>query len=495
MNVSDLTAQNPWWKFGKDFWEYDKNLKEVKSSFVEFYRKELKLKKGNIYIIRGTRQTGKTTYIKQTILELLKKNINPNVILYISCDRLASRRELRNIIEDFTQRNKDSELLYIFLDEVTYLVDWNLELKNLADANIINKLIIIATGSNPVKIKEKMEKLPGRRVEGNEYLFKPLNFREFVLQIVPKIISKTRSKEFSTALRLLINKLEKNSIVLTKDIQVKNLNVIMPFEGELNYLFDIYLLTGGFPAAVNNFLKNKFIEKTENIDNTYYEILIRMILGDISKIKRSEIIAREIMKGVIEKYTTKYSYTILGKDLNLVHQNVIEYLEILENSFILEVINSFDISKKIAKIKGEKKIYFSDPFIFHSLSAYTSGADGFQISKENMLKIKDKLIEGVIANHLIRVKEIPYIKEWKTYLWFYYTTTGKEIDFLFKKNHKFIGIESKYKQKVDKRDITQIKEVKKYLILTKKHYEIQDKSIFIPVSIFLSLLKSSERLL
>ncbi len=46
-------------------------------------------------------------------------------------------------------------------------------LKTLADSDFIDKLIVMATGSSAVKIKEKAERLPGGRVEGNEYYFKP----------------------------------------------------------------------------------------------------------------------------------------------------------------------------------------------------------------------------------------------------------------------------------------------------------------------------------
>ena len=92
-----MINQNSWWKYGKDFWEYDKNLKEAKGAFTEFKRRKIALKSGNIYIIRGIRQSGKTTYMKQMILSLLTNGVEPEIILYVSCDRLASRKELRNV--------------------------------------------------------------------------------------------------------------------------------------------------------------------------------------------------------------------------------------------------------------------------------------------------------------------------------------------------------------------------------------------------------------
>jgi len=497
MRIEDLNNLNLWWKFGKDFWKYDKNLKEVKDAFIEFERRELKLKRGNIYVLRGVRQSGKTTYIKQTILNLVTRNINPNTILYVSCDKLASRKELGNIVNNFVQMNRDLEPLYIFLDEITYLEDWNLELKTLADSNLMDKLIIFATGSNPVKMKEKTERMPGRRVEGNEYYFKPITFGEFALQTIGKLAPKIESDEFGNALIRLKEKLKNTSIDLEQSANsiMDKINSVMAFKEELDYLLNIYLLTGGFPAVINEYLDNRFAKKKETIKNEAYETLIRIILGDISKIRRSEQIGKEIIRGIAKRCGTRYSFSAIGKDAELSHQTVIEYLELFENSFMAEVVYPFDVSRKKPMFKGEKKIYFLDPFIYHAVSSFLTGADGFANSKENLSKNKDILIESVVSNHLIQTKEIPYLREWKTYLGFFYSSTGREIDFIYRKNKgDFLGIEVKYREE-SKRKLTKIDEIKEYIVLTKSRLEKYDNALFIPVSLFLALLKKSERLI
>ncbi|MFV9631910.1 MAG: DUF4143 domain-containing protein [Methanosarcinales archaeon] len=109
-------------------------------------------------------------------------------------------------------------------------------------------------------------------------------------------------------------------------------------------------------------------------------------------------------------------------------------------------------------------------------------------------KNKDILIEGIVANHLIQTKEVPYLQEWKTFLWTYYTKTGKEIDFIYRGNG-YLGIEVKYKEEVDVRDITRILEVNKNIVLTKNQFEIHDNLIFVPVPVFLIGLDRSKRTL
>jgi predicted AAA+ superfamily ATPase len=497
MRIADLINQNSWWKYGDEFWRYDKNLKDAKGAFTEFQRREIALESGNIYIIRGIRQSGKTTYMKQVILSLLNSGIEPDIILYVSCDRLASRKELRNVIYNFVQTNRDKEPLYIFLDEITYLDDWNLELKTLADSDIIDKLILLATGSSAVKIKEKAERLPGRKVEGNEYRFKPLTFREFVLQTIAKVAAQVKSSDFSVALKLLTAKSKDISMSLDDDLDsmLSKMQEIMPFKEELDYMLDLYLLTGGFPGVINEYFENKFEKKEEGIRTELYETFMRIVLGDLSKIRRNETIARELMLGIVERYGTKYSFTTLGKDLELSHQMVIAYLELLEDAFLIVVVPSLDIAKRKTKLKGNKKIYFSTPFVYYCVESFISGLDGFQNSRENLQRKKDKIMEGVVANHLVQTKEEPYIKEWRTYLSFFYTTTGKEVDFIYKKKEELRGIEVKYKEEVDKREITRINGIADYIVLTKNQYERYGSMAFIPVSLFLSVLEKSRRLL
>jgi hypothetical protein len=493
MRFEDLTRENLWWKFGDRFWNYDRHLKEINSTFIEFKRKPLDLKSGNIYIIRGMRQIGKTTYIKQTIRSLLENGTKADTILYISCDRLSTRKELHNLISNFILQNMEAHTLYLFLDEITYLQDWVLELKNIADGNYINRLVVVATGSNPIKLKEKTERLPGRRVEGNEYYFKPLNFRDFTLQSIDKISEHIEFDEFSDALIGLKDMILKSRID-PDDFNPGAIKKVLPYKEELDWLFAIYILTGGIPLVINNYLIQKYDNKKENIDPHVYETFIRVILGDVTKIKRSETTAKTILKDISIKYSSRYSFTKMQNSLDIPHQTIIEYLELFESSLLIDILYSYDFTKRSARAKANKKIYFANTFVFYSLIALLTGEDGFSASQKIISKNKDILIEGIVANHLIQTKEVPYLQEWKTFLWTYYTKTGKEIDFIFK-GDGYLGIEVKYKEEVDVREITRILEVNKNIVLTKNQFEIHDNLIFVPVPVFLIGLDRSKRTL
>ena len=200
VRIGELVIQNPWWKHGEGFVQFDRHLQVIKENV--FCRKEIELKKGNIYILRGPRQVGKTTYLKLCVNEIIHNGVNPDNILYVSCDFFITRRELRNALTYFINRNLDEKDLFIFIDEITSLNDWNVELKYLVDLGIVKKAIIVATGSNASALRRKGELLPGRGLEGNEYHMKPF-FREFIQQTIEPISDTLKEGELESSLKKL----------------------------------------------------------------------------------------------------------------------------------------------------------------------------------------------------------------------------------------------------------------------------------------------------
>jgi len=93
MKVSEIVDQNPWWAEGEEFVSHDLHLSWAKPVF--FRRRPLEMALGGIYVLRGPRQVGKTTYFKETVKELLKRGVPPRNILYLSVDFFTSRRKLR----------------------------------------------------------------------------------------------------------------------------------------------------------------------------------------------------------------------------------------------------------------------------------------------------------------------------------------------------------------------------------------------------------------
>jgi predicted AAA+ superfamily ATPase len=503
VKISEIVNQNSWWKHGEKFAIFDKNLKEAKEKPIFFKRKRIDLNKGNIYVLRGPRQVGKTTYIKDSISKLISKGIDPNHILYLSSDFFVSRRELRSAIAYFMNKNIDVTDLYIFIDEITSIKDWNLELKYISDSGILEKGRILATGSCASALRKKGELLPGRGLEGNEYHMKPLSFRDFVLQTTDHVISTIGEAEFRDSLKKLLSILEKTSCGLEAGLGqlFKALHHIAPFKRELGYLFNLYIRYGGYPFVVNDYLLKKLqsgqIQPSFSINPKLSEALMRDIIGDITKLGKQETFVRQILKEISEKYGSRYSFSKLASDIGTTHVTTIDYLETLEESLILTILYALDFNKNDIKFKGDKKIFFQDPFIFHSVRSFLTGKDVNETIEETLQneELVSKLVEGIVSSHLITNQEIPIMREPKTFLWLYYDTRGKEIDNILRIDSRYMAIEVKYQSEVSSKDIWKVPQVKECAILTKEDLRTEDNVILAPVDMTMAVLEKSHRTL
>lgn len=495
VKISEIVNQNPWWRYGKEFISYDRHLSKAREGLIFFERKDFRTSKENIYVIRGCRQVGKTTYLKEEIEKLIREGFDPKRILYLSLDFFTSRKEMRNAINYFLDSNREAEELIIFLDEITTIKDWNLELKYLWDSGITKRTKVVATGSSGVALRKKGELLPGRGLEGNEYYLKPLSFREFVLQTLDRVKSHAETREFEEALERLKDALGRVNIDMKLDADeiYSAVNRIIPFKKELEYLFGIYLVTGGFPGIINEHLRRKFAKERELVDSTSAETFVRNVLGDVIKQRRQETFARQILKEIIDKYGIKYSFSKLAGNIETTHVTMIDYLELLEESFILTVLHAYDFNKQDMKFKGAKKVYFQDPFILNALKSSLSGREVNEVIAENLQDEESlsRVVEGIVCSHLALNQEMPLMRELRTFLWFYYDSRGREVDYVLRLNKSFVGIETKYRSNVGFEDVLEIPQIKRYIILSKEDVELKENILVVPVEIFLSLLNKS----
>ncbi|MEW6685182.1 MAG: ATP-binding protein [Candidatus Edwardsbacteria bacterium] len=501
MEINAIIGLNPWWKQGQNFVSFDVTLKALRESFLEFHRRSLEFEQNKIYIIRGPRQSGKTSWIKQNIQQLIQKKFPPRGICYLSCDRLTAgtRAEFRNALDFFISQSREQDMVYLFLDEITYVKEWGYELKSLVDAGTLAKFVVVATGSNPALIRREAELMPGRGISGNEFYLKPLTFRDFCLQLSERIAGFfPTSNQMMTSLPNLADRIAKLNFGL-EDMQefLRGINEVLPFKEELDYLFSLYLLTGGFPKAINDYLNNKFNNKKEKIQQDIYEDLIRTISGDIQKQGKGERIAKQILFGILKRIGTRYSYISLAKETEegITQPTVTDYLNLFEESFLLNTLYAYDFEQKFYRPKAPKKIYFSDLFLFYAVKCWIESKEGFEVSQEMLQDegLPGKVVEGIIAQHLALAKEQPLLKPLNSFLWFYYNG-NKEIDFVYKKESgEYIGVELKYQRTVIEKDFYRISNLSENILLTRDELNLENKVLCIPIVLFLSLLQRSEK--
>jgi predicted AAA+ superfamily ATPase len=495
VKFAELANQNSWWKYDKDFQRFDKDLAALHNQKIPIERRRIELQRGDIGVIRGCRQIGKTTYLKTLVSQLVNEGVEPRRIMYLSVDQLiGTRRELRGALDLFLRRNMDAEEVYILLDEITALKDWNLELKTLSDSGTTQKARLLVTGSSGAALRNTSEQLPGRGLEGNEYYMKPLSFREFTLQTIDAFTSRAQSNELVQALTRLKENLQATKINVTEDIDrlVEASDRVLPFQEELMYLYGHYLRCGGFPVSINSYLKPTAEGKYGFIEPTVAETFVRTSIGELSKYGKSEATGRRLLDEIITRYGTMFSFTGMSDEVN--HVTTTDYLDFLEKSFILHILYAIDLNKKTPKYKGKKKVYFQDPFIYYSIKSWLTGTD---VNEAASQAIDDEaqfseIVEGTVVSHLAVSMEAPYLKEKDTFTWFYYDNSGREIDNVVKIDGGYRGIEVKYRNNVGPGDVTKASGINDYVILSKDDFAVTEDTCVVPACVYLSLLERSE---
>ena len=498
VEISKIVEQNTWWRFGMEFEHYDKILNEYRVAPVRFERRNIDLETSNIYAIHGLMQVGKTTEIKKTIMRLMRDDgVNPDSICYFSCETLVSRRELRKVLDFLMDKLAEQERIYIFLDEINFVKDWVLEIKGIADRDRFDRVVILFTGS-PFGIKVHTQELIGRNIEGNRYFLRPLSFRDFVLQVCRQPDYLTSDRQLEKELKILPENLNSSRIKLEEPLEkiVPVFKRMLKFNASLSFLFNIYLKTGGSPSVINDYLRNTRAEEQERVKPEFYERFVELVTKDALRLGKSDRTMQQVVSAIIKIFGSRSDFRGLAEEIEepISHPTVIDYLRLMEDNFLIQVLYSYDFAKRRVRYKGMKKIYFTDSLIFHSFNSWLHGKDGYPYSEEFMLD-EDKvslLVEGVVCNHLARVKEVPIIKPADRFLWFYYDAR-KELDFVYQReNGEYLGIEVKYKPRVSFKDVATLSMPKEYLILSKREFDTKGNIAIVPVYIFLCLLESSE---
>lgn len=392
--------QNPWWE-DKEAIDEDGKLREFSGLKYKYQPKkvlDLPLHKGDINIITGPRQTGKSTAIKLYIKNLLKNNFPPRAILFFNCDALSTRQDIIDLILEFNKRTNFSRKAF-FLDEVSAVANWPHAIKWLIDGSFLKEATVFLTGSSSIQLKKSGELMPGRRGKGKDIRLLPINFQEFL-------------------------------ILKGIDPKQKGLKNLVKIER----LFEEFLVMGGFLRNINY----------RPIENTIY---LETLRSDLYKAGKKEDFLREVVRKLLNSLSSQTSYSNIAEEAELGSKNTaIDYLGFLADSFFVKETKFYDISQKRLVLKKNKKYYTTDPYMVWLFASFFSGVINFS-SVEKFFRSaseKGKLIENFIASEL-----------YKSAVEFYYFQNSTELDFYLPKEK--LAIEVKYKEKITSDDLKPLK--------------------------------------
>lgn len=456
MNIQDLGITNPWWR-DRNAIETDRHIARYESSEFKFYpeslRKEIVFNEFGIYTLRGPRQVGKTTFLKLLIRELLNKKAKPSNILFLNAEGLYDRHELTNILTEYLNLSPDTnEMKYIFIDEITSIIEWQLSIKYLVDTGYLDSCVAILTGSSAIDLKYSSERLPGRKGKGKDLAMFPLSFREYLLT------SKNEVPKFTIS-----------EIMDLSEGDTKKLIFELSF---LQSKFQKYLISGGFPLSINDFLSYGKI--SEDTIRTYSDFM----LGEISK-HTEKLNMLQLLKKLPDIFAQRFSWNSLLEYVSGPESvdTIKRYFENLSYSFVFSILYFYDFIKGRIKPRKQKKIFPIDPIIFEIVSFHSS-----------RIIDQSKVVESVVLRHLISSSSLNTGLNLIDGPYYWYSNKGKEIDFLHIDDGYSVPIEVKYQNSISSSDYITMKRVfGEGIILTKKDVFEDNGIIGIPVWLFCAI--------
>lgn len=346
-------------------------LSALKYRYIHPLINEYPVEKDVVFTLRGPRRVGKTTLIKLIIKKLLDQKIPRKNLFYLPCDRIEHFNELYIAVRSYVdkQRVSASGRIYIFLDEVSYVKEWQRAVKSLWDDDVLKNCTLLITGSNAVDLKVSSERLPGRtgKYFNSEKLFLPLDFFDFY-----KLLNPDWTGEFES----------------------KNLPKFKKY-------LDDFMLVGGFPQVINEYYANGFIASET------YETYTKWVDGDVHKNGKSTESAYRLFKELDKTLTSRVSYTNLAKDtLFASQQSVQDYVELFDLMYVCFKCDYLLLESRKVDPKKNKKFYFVDPFVHNALLAKQDGFldDAFNYSRKLLAgeNIASTRFEEVVGSLLKR---------------------------------------------------------------------------------------------
>ncbi len=342
------------------------------------------LKKGAendfVKVITGFRRVGKSFLLKQLRVFLInEKKIPAENILFINFehDLLAEHREvsdLRWLFELFKTEIKKPGPVYLFLDEIQNVKQWEKFVRTIYDSEK-EKYNIFVTGSNSSLLSSEFSTaLAGRVIEKEIHSFSFLNYLKFKKINIQNDFDKIEKR----------NLLQKNLLE--------------------------YLRNGGLPETIE---QNPEIVK-EYIDALFRKVLIDDILKRF-KVEKFDILER-LFYFIISNVGQPTSFSkIMGvlasQKEKITTATLQEYAKMYSQTFVWNKISKFDWKSKSIFSKNYKFYPFDNGLL-----------SVLHISK---LDIEEKLLENLVFNVLR-----------KKYNNIYYgrDDRDKEIDFIIPQN-------------------------------------------------------------
>ncbi len=313
-----IERDNPWWANEHRSlleWSYPK-----RAYFPSFVRLSLNEKIRRAVVLLGPRRVGKTVMIRQLVKQAIDQGWNPKSILYVSIDTpIYAGIQLEHFINYAPQT--DERALVIF-DEIQYLKNWEVHLKDLVDSYPAIKFVVSGSAAAALQLKSN-ESGAGRFTE---FMLPPLTFQEFL-----KFID--------------------------REDELISRNIVLDIES-LNDAFVDYLNYGGFPEAVLN------SEIRENPDQfVRNDIIDKVLLKDLPALYGINDIQElnRLFSFLAYNAGNEANLETIASESGLTKPTIKRYIEYLESAFLIMKVSMVDQSCRSMQRERSFKVYLNNP--------------------------------------------------------------------------------------------------------------------------------------
>lgn len=461
----DLAALNPWWA-GPDGFARDPHLGALARAPFQRTPGALAVVQPTdegIFTLRGPRQVGKTTLLKQLARELVRTGgWDPRQVVYYSLDLVDDRQRIVDLVRQVKASRPTAarERWCFLLDEVPVVEGWQRSVKYLWDHDIegVRRDLFVLSGSSAVDLRRASERLPGRRGAGRDLALLPLSFREFLTAVDPAApppalagpqdLLTPRGEELVRQAMFSLDRLQ------TRLAQ--------------------YAVVGGFPAAVGDFIGTGAVTPRTLAD------LWNVVASDVERWSRSRVRALRLLGRVVSSLGSPFSWASLAVDMDVTRPIAEEYANLLADAFLLFVVYFRDLAGR-AQPRKEKKIYAADPLLLR-LPAHV---------ENTALPGLPAVIENIVGFTLLRVSERDLIESFRDpqSLCYWKSTASREIDFLAGYRPAQLPVEVKYQTRVGRQDTLALRNAFKRGVVVSRADLLWDADVpIVPAAALLALL-------
>jgi uncharacterized protein len=319
-----IERDNPWW--GDPAFAISEAKFKRRTYFDPFRALALNPGLQRAAVLLGPRRVGKTVMLRQLIHEAIAGGANPQSILYVSIDApIYSRMPLAKFLEFLPMKSGNGLVIF---DEIQYLKDWEIHLKDLVDNQPGTKFV--ASGSAAAALKLKSAESGAGRF--SDFMLPPLTFYEFLCFTD----NDERLVEWSAQTK-----------------QHKLLDV-----DELNTRFIDYLNYGGYPEAAIN------PEIRQNVDQFIRsDIIDKVLLKDLPSLYGIAQIPElnRLFSVLAYNAGNEISLDSIAKTSGISKPTISRYIEYLESAFLIIKLATVDNNCRTMKRERNFKVYLNNP--------------------------------------------------------------------------------------------------------------------------------------